>query len=73
VLKDGGRLSIAVHETGIAVANRERGIEPARNPEPMIAELERALRSAGLTRVQTERKQVKGGLAFFLTALARET
>jgi ubiquinone/menaquinone biosynthesis C-methylase UbiE len=71
VLKDGGRLSIALHETGIAVANRERGIEPARNPEPVIAELERALRSAAFTRVQTERKQVKGGTAFYLAALAR--
>ncbi len=70
VLRDGGRLSIALRETGIAVGRRDRGIEPARDPEPVIAELERTLRSVGFTRVQVERKQVKGGTAFFLAALA---
>jgi SAM-dependent methyltransferase len=71
VLEDGGRLSIALHEMGIAVAQRHRGVDPARGPEPVIAELERVLRSAGFTRVQTERKQVRGGTAFYVTALAQ--
>lgn len=73
VLEDGGRVSIALHELGIDLAQRERGADHARDPEPVIAQLERVLRSAGFTRVQTERRQVRGGTAFYLTALAQRS
>lgn len=73
VLKDGGRVSIALHEMGIAVAQRQRGADPARGPEPVIAELEGVLRSAGFTRVQSERRQVRGGTAFYITAVAQRS
>jgi SAM-dependent methyltransferase len=73
VLEDGGRVSIALHEMGIALAQRERGADPAGGPEPVIAQMERVLRSAGFTQVQTERRQVRGGTAFYLTAVAQRS